>query len=323
MRVNQHKILAAIPCYNEERFIGSVILKVKEYVDQVIVVDDGSNDATSEIAEAAGALVERHKVNRGKGVAVNTAFNLAREMGVDALVLIDGDGQHDPAEIPLLLHPVLDGEADVVIGSRFLRPDNRIPKYRAIGQRVLTLTTNLGSDVWLTDSQSGLRAFSRRAIELLFFNHSGLSVESEMQFLIKENNLRVTEVPITAKYPDRAKRNPVAHGFGVLGKVLGLIGRRRPLLFFGLPGAITLAFGVGIGFIAVQSPSIGYSLISVLLSVIGTLILFTGVMLHPKESFTMQCRGYAQLAYKHDHHHVQCRANDRANIKGARATNEK
>jgi glycosyltransferase involved in cell wall biosynthesis len=286
MRLNQHRILAAIPCYNEERFIGSVILKVREHVDQVIVVDDGSNDATPEIAEAAGALVERHKVNQGKGVAVNTAFNLAREMGADALVLLDGDGQHDPTEIPLLLHPVLEDEADVVIGSRFLRPGNRIPKYRTIGQRILTFTTNLGSSVCLTDSQSGLRAFSRRAIELLFFNHSGLSVESEMQFLIKENNLRVAEVPITAKYPDRAKRSPAAHGFGVLGKVLGLSGRRRPLLFFGLPGAITLAFGVGAGFLAVQAPSIGYSLISVLLGVSGTLALFTGVMLHSMEAFT-------------------------------------
>ncbi len=284
MNVNQSKILAAIPCYNEEQFIGSVILKARKHVDRVIVVDDGSSDATSEVAEAAGALVERHEVNQGKGAAVNTALSLARELEADALVLLDGDGQHDPAEIPLLLQPVLDAEADVVTGSRFLNSEGRIPRYRIIGQRILTLTTNLGSGVRLTDSQSGFRAFSRRAIELLSFTHRGLSMESEMQFLIKENNLRVIEVPITAKYPNRAKRSPAVHGFGVLGRVLGLIGRRHPLLFFGLPGAITLLAGVAAGFIAVQAPSIGYALISVLLCVIGTLTLFTGIMLHSMKS---------------------------------------
>ncbi len=225
--MSQQKIIAAIPCHNEERHIGDVISQARRFVDRVIVVDDGSSDNTAEVAEAAGALVIRHEVNKGKGMAMNTVFQWARKNGTRAVVMLDGDGQHNPADIPLVLEPVLEGEADVVVGSRFLGKDSHIPIYRVLGQKVLTISTNLGSGLKLTDCQSGFRAFSRKAIDALHFTRTKVGdVECESQFLIKENRLKVTEVPIVVNYDDDAKRNPVIQGLGNLLTVFGLVGER-------------------------------------------------------------------------------------------------
>ena len=287
----QAKVIAAIPCFNEERFIGSVVLKTKGYVGEVIVIDDGSTDRTAMVAEQAGAIVVKHDCNQGKGAAVSTAFEQAREMGCSALVLLDGDGQHEPADIPSLLQPVLEGKADMVVGSRFLQIKSHIPRVRALGQRILTFFTNLGSRVRLTDSQSGFRAFSPKAMEALSFAEKGLSVESEMQFLAKEANLRVAEVPVSVGYYDRARRSPVAHGMWVFNSIMGLISRRLPLFFFGVPGTIMLAFGLWQGAKVVQGYNstgdfwIGPALLAVLLCTVGTLSLFTGLILYTIRSF--------------------------------------
>jgi glycosyltransferase involved in cell wall biosynthesis len=228
--LSRPKTIVAIPCYNEERHIGDVVDGAKEYVDQVIVIDDGSSDTTAKVAETHGALVIRHKFNRGKGIAMNTAFEWAKENDVQALVLLDGDGQHEPADIALILKPVLEGEADVVVGSRFLSTKNRIPRYRTVGQHILTFATNLSSGLKLTDCQSGFRAFSARAIDALYFTRPKPGdVECEMQFLMSENHLRVVEVPITVNYNGRAKRNPVVQGVGNLFAVLLLTLERRPV----------------------------------------------------------------------------------------------
>ena len=279
-------IIAAIPCFNEERFIGSVVLKAKNYVDQVMVIDDGSTDNTAMVSEQAGAMVVRHESNRGKGAAVSTAFELAREMECRALVILDGDGLHEPADIPLLLKPVLDGQADMVVGSRFLQSKSQIPRYRVWGQHLLTFLTNLGSQVKLTDSQSGFRAFSLKAIRALSFAEKGLSVESEMQFLLKKADIRAVDVPVSTGYYGKAERNPIAHGMVVLNGILRLINRRRPLLFFGVPGLIMLALGLWQGWRVVQGYEstgeffVGPAMITILLCILGTLSLFTGLILH-------------------------------------------
>ncbi|TET14802.1 MAG: glycosyltransferase family 2 protein, partial [Dehalococcoidia bacterium] len=208
-----------------------------------------------------------------------------------ALVLLDGDGQHEPAYIPSLVKPVLDGDADMVVGSRFLKIKSSIPGYRIWGHRLLTFLTNLGSRVKLTDSQSGFRAFSPKAIEALSFAEEGLSVESEMQFLANEANLRVMEVPVSIRYHGAAKRGPVAHGMGVLNSIIGLISRRIPLFFFGVPGLVMLAFGLREGLRVVEGYNtygdfwLGPALISVLLCIVGTLSVFTGLILHTIKSF--------------------------------------
>ena len=285
------EIIAAIPCFNEDLFIGSVVLKAKDYVDQVLVIDDGSTDKTAVVAENAGAIVIKHGSNKGKGAAVSTAFEYAQNTGCRALVILDGDGQHDPAYIPSLIKPVLDNEADIVVGSRYLDVRSSIPGYRTWGHRVLTFFTNLGSRIKLTDSQSGLRAFSPKAIEALSFAEEGLSVESEMQFLANEAGLRVKEVPVSIAYHGKAKRSPLAHGAGVLNSIMGLISRRIPLFFFGVPGVIMLIFGLWQGWRVVEGYNnfgdfwLGPALLAVLLCIIGALSLFTGLILHTVRSF--------------------------------------
>ncbi|MFQ6052521.1 MAG: glycosyltransferase family 2 protein, partial [Candidatus Hydrothermarchaeota archaeon] len=140
-------IVAALPAYNEEIAIGSVILRARKHADKVIVVDDGSEDNTAEIAELAGAIVFKHERNMGYGAAIRSCFRKARELNADILVTIDADGQHDPSEIPKLIEPIQKGEADVVIGSRFLSKQKYpIPLYRLLGMKVLDKTTNFFLD---------------------------------------------------------------------------------------------------------------------------------------------------------------------------------
>ena len=281
------KIIAVIPAYNEDRFIGSVVIKARKYADVVLVVDDGSTDLTAEVARAAGALVVCHAENRGKGEALNTGFRKARELDEDAVVVvIDGDGQHDPAEIPVVVEPVLERQADMVVGSRFLGVQSNMSRWRTLGQHVLTLVTNIGSRARLSDSQSGFRAFSSRAVELLVFGQTGFSVESEMQFLARQHGLKVLEVPVSCRYEERPKRNLLSHGSQVLNGVLRLVGQHRPLLFFGLFGVVLLIAGLALGrhvveiFYAGGVLPVGYALITVLLVVVGVLALFTGIILH-------------------------------------------
>lgn len=303
---SEPRVVAIIPAYNEERTIGSVVLRAKAHVHDVVVVDDGSTDATAQIAEAAGAIVVRHKRNRGKGAALNTGFYKARELDPDALVLLDADGQHLPNEVPNVLAPVLADEADIVVGSRYIGNGNGhangngngnghgVPRHRVVGHWAFTTLTNVTSGVKVSDSQSGFRALSWRAIQALNFSSDGFSVESEMQFLAGELGLRVAEVPITADYVDKPKRPVVAHGLMVLNGMLRLVGQYRPLFFFGLAGVFLLLVGVGWGWWVVvvysrtQQLAIGYALISVLLTVLGSLSLFSGIMLHSVRALLME-----------------------------------
>jgi glycosyltransferase involved in cell wall biosynthesis len=280
-------VLVAIPAYNEERFIGSVVLQARRAGLSVLVIDDGSSDQTAEVAEAAGAFVERHPENRGKAEALNTAFRYARTSGAPALVVLDGDGQHNVAEIQRLLDPILSGEADIAIGSRFLAESpGSIPRVRRFGQKAMTAVTNACSGAAVTDSQSGFRAFSRKAIETLLFSAKGFNVEVEMQFWASEHGLRLVEVPITAVYLDPPKRNVLGHGLHILNGVLSLVGRRRPLLSFGVPGMIVLIVGLVFGIMVTQIYqsthvlAVGYSLLTVLCTITGLLSIFTGLLLH-------------------------------------------
>jgi len=243
------ELAAVIPAYNEGLVIGSVVLQAKQHVDRVIVVDDGSTDRTAEIARLAGAEVIRMPENGGKASALMAGFSRARALGYAAVVTLDGDGQHDPAEIPVVAAPVLAGEADLVIGSRFLDIKADIPKYRVAGQKVLNGFTNLSTDGGFstTDSQSSFRALSRRALENLTFSSDGYTIESDMIAHFAPLGLAMTEVPISVSYdvPHKHKKNPVSHGFGVLARIVGLVGYRRPLLSFGIPGVLVTLFGIG------------------------------------------------------------------------------
>ncbi len=285
-RAGDCRTVAVIPAYNEERFIGSVVLQARHYADRVIVVDDGSTDGTAELAEAAGAVVLRHERNQGKGVALNTGFRMASELCPAAVVILDADGQHRPDEIEQVLRPVLAGEADIAVGSRYLEQASAIPTHRVWAHRVFASLTNVLTGVRVMDSQCGFRAFSRAAVDTISFCSDGFSVESEMQFLAKEHNLKLVETPISAVYRDKPKRPAMAHGLLVLNGILRLVGQYRPLLFFGVPGMVMLLAGLGWGTYVVDIYSrtkqlaVGYTMISLLLAIMGMISLSTGVILH-------------------------------------------
>lgn len=289
-------VVALIPAYNEQRFIGSLVLAVREHVDQVVVVDDGSRDQTAAIARLAGAIVVQHPTNQGKAAGVNTGFSFVRRLNPAVVVMLDGDGQHSAADIPEVIAPVLDGRADLVVGSRFLSVKSAIPAYRQVGQHSLTMLTNAASGVRLGDSQSGFRAFSATALERLRFAQSGFSIESEMQFLAREHKLRLVEVPINVIYAEKAKRNPVAHGLEVVNGILKLVGQIRPLLYFGLMGSGVSMIGASLGLYVIkiyartQELAVGYALLTVMLVVLGMLLFFVGVVLHSMRGMLLELK---------------------------------
>ena len=188
-------ITALLPAYNEEVSIGSVVLRTLQFADRVIVIDDGSQDRTAEVAALAGAEVLRHARNRGKGAALKTGFESLN--GDAVIVTIDTDGQHsltgvssscapdgaqlDPADIPRLVEPILQGEADMVNGSRYLNGNKKdTPFYRRVGQKVLDVASNMNSGLSVTDSLSGFRTFTANAKGVFRFGQKGLAIESEM-----------------------------------------------------------------------------------------------------------------------------------------------
>jgi glycosyltransferase involved in cell wall biosynthesis len=278
-----------MPAYNEEKFIAKTVLGCQPYVDEVVVVNDGSTDATAMIATACGARVIYHDKNQGYGAAIRTCFETAKDMKAKAMVIIDSDGQHDPEEIRKVLHPVLNGNADVSIGSRFLKGHKAsIPFYRAVGMKVLDVATNQGGGMKFSDTQSGFRAYSNNAINKIRIGNSGMSAGSEILLQIKDHGLMVEEVPITCRYDieDTSTHNPVVHGVKVLGSIITEIEYKHPLIYMGVPGVLLLLAGLFTSWFVLHSYNtggsvpFGPSLLMVLLFTLGFLGVSTALNLH-------------------------------------------
>ncbi len=279
------RVIAAIPAFNEEKYIGTVVLKAKQYVDEVIVVDDGSTDQTTDVARLAGASVIPHQQNRGYGASVQTLMAEAKKKEPDVLVLLDADSQHNPDEIPHLIKPILEG-SDLVIGSREKQRGN-IPFYRHIGQRVLSHFSHILSGKRVVDSECGFRAFSSKAIVKLELKQKGMAISAETIAAATDKGLNVTQIPVSAIYTkDGSTLGPVAHGLGNLTRIITMISERRPLFFFGLAGIILIVFGLIAGISVLNTLSAtgqmatGTALISVLLFIIGIFSIFTGIILN-------------------------------------------
>jgi len=289
------KIVAGLPMYNEEETIGSVVTQVKRYVDRVICVDDGSSDSSAKIAEACGALVHRHRVNRGYGGALKSLFAKARELEADCLIILDSDGQHLPSDIPKLLEPIGNGEADFVIGSRFVDGGGSedMPAYRRLGIKVITAASNLSSDLEIQDTQSGFRAFSKLAIERLRFDSEGMELSLEMLEDAHEKKLKITEVPTVIRYdvPKGSNFTALSHGFTVLAWAMLSLSQKKPLLVLGLPGFGLFAAGAAMALNAVNGISdsvdalVGPGLTAIWIGVLGLAMMATGLVLQSARNF--------------------------------------
>ena len=194
------KIVALIPAFNEEETIADVLSHTARFVDEVIVVNDGSRDRTAQIAKHHGVVVVSHVINRGLGAAIGTGFELALKRKADVVITLDADGQHDATEIPKFTKAIQSG-ADVVIGSR-MKTRTGMPWYRQIAQVRGNLTTFVLFGAWVFDSQSGFGAFTAFALSKIEIKTNRMEVSSELIAETKRNKLRLQEVPIRAIYTE-------------------------------------------------------------------------------------------------------------------------
>ena len=278
------KTIVGMPAYNEEKYVGSLVLQVRQYADEVIVVDDGSTDRTHKVAKLAGATVIHHEKNEGYGAAIQKLLVEARKRNADVLVILDADAQHNPEEIPSFIEAI-SGGFDVVIGSRTLERGS-IPAYRRTGQKVLTGLMQVLTNSKLSDTECGFRAYSKRALAQLEPKEKGMAISAEIVAEAFAKNLKVGEVPISAIYTgDGSTLNPVKHGWGVFNRIMVMFSERRPLLFFGLAGVVCILGGIVAGVLVVQTLfassvlNVGTALIAMLLVTIGILSIFTGIIL--------------------------------------------
>lgn len=282
-------IIAGIPAYNEEKTIARVILLAQKQVDTVIVCDDGSQDMTAEIAQRLGAVVIRHETNQGYGAAMRSLFEKAKALNADLLVTLDADGQHDAKETQTLLQPIVEGKADVAVGSRFLNGAKGMPIYRRLGIKFFTkLTNGDGTQHTLTDAQCGFRAYNRRAIENLDLREPGMGVSVEILLQARNQGLIVAEVPIEAHYHglETSTHNPVRHGLSLFSTIIRLVVEERPLLFLGVPGALLLLAGVSFGLWTLQLFTLERRIVtnvflsSIAFMVLGIFFIFTSITLY-------------------------------------------
>ena len=280
--------IACIPAYNEEKPIGDVIKKSLNYVDKVIVCDDGSRDLTSTKAKEANAIVIKHEKNLGKGAALKSLFKYALNVNADVVVTIDGDGQFLPEEINKIIKPIIENDYDIVIGNRF-DDHKEMPSYRKVGNKMLDKITKMAADLPFTDTQSGFRAYSKKAIESISFTIDGFGVDSEILIDASKKGLKITEEKVTVLYNTGEKtssKDPISHSVGVIAPLIELIAINHPLRYLGIPGLILLIIGIVFSVLVISMFnedryfSVPSTLVALGSLVIGMILLLMSVVLY-------------------------------------------
>ncbi len=219
--------LIIVPAYNEGKVIFATLTNLKNTLKHsgnfdIVVVDDGSVDNTYQEVQKARVVALQHKLNRGLGGALSTGLEYAKRGGYDIAVTFDADGQHSPTDIAKAIAPLKKNKADVVIGTRTLSKKGQMPFDRQIISWISNAITWILFGIWTTDSQSGFRAFSKKALQLIEIKTQQMEVSSEFFAEIKRHNLRLAEVPITVIYTSysRNKGQSNLNAFNILGKLL-------------------------------------------------------------------------------------------------------
>ena len=275
-----------IPAYNEEDKISDIVKTAKKFADKVIVCDDGSTDNTINNAKLSGAEIISHTKNQGYGAAITSLFDYCRKQDADVMITLDGDGQHDPNQIPILLDTLSQHSVDVVLGSRFLGAESDAPGYRKRGIKIITSAANFGADFKVSDSQSGFRAYSKNAIDSIHPTEEGMSVSTEILLKTSNKGLSLAEVPISISYDgDTSGHNPVPHGMSVLINTLKYVSIRHPLPFYAFPGIALIIAGIISGGIFLnvylnrQEIFYGSLLGSVVMFLLGAILIVTAIIL--------------------------------------------
>ncbi|MDE1769766.1 MAG: glycosyltransferase family 2 protein [Thaumarchaeota archaeon] len=281
------EVVIGIPAFNEEKNIASIILKLKKITDKIIVCNDGSSDLTGPVAEKMGAIVITHTKNLGYGAAIRSLFEKASDMNADALITFDADGQHRIEDINPVLEPILKNEVDIVIGSRFLGNNGKnVPAYRKAGIKTITSLANISTDIKLTDSQSGFRAYNKRVLKEITPSDQGMGVSTEILIKSSKKGFKIKEVPITILYEgDTSTHHPVSHGISVILSTMKFISIEHPLKFYGIPGIFFLALGLGFIVWTIQIFTItrqvvtNVALIGLASIIVATMLIMTAIML--------------------------------------------
>ena len=254
------KVVIGIPAFNEEKNIAKIIVKLQKISDAIIVCNDGSTDLTKEISEKMGVEVINHPKNLGYGAGIRSIFLKASKM-----------------------------DTDIVIGSRFLKSETNenVPKYRKVGIKVITKITDSVTDLKLTDSQSGFRAYKNNVLKEIIPSDKGMGVSTEILIKASKRKFKVKEVPIKILYEgDTSTHNPVSHGTSVVLSTMKYASIEHPLKFYGIPGVIFLAIGLFFVLWTLQSFSetrqiiTNISLIGIGSVILGTMLSMTAIMLY-------------------------------------------
>lgn len=233
-------VLVGIPAYNEATTVSNVVTEAQRYADEVLVVDDGSEDATGERARTAGATLINHRANRGYGAALRSIFEYASERKVDHLVVLDADGQHTVEDIPALIAAQQRSDAEIVIGSRFKKEhQSEIPVYRWFGITVINSLTNLGlrlgySFPAVSDTQCGFRAYQRNAIDTIARSPdigTGMGAGLDILFHAAQENYNIEEVSTAVDYDieQTSTLNPLTHGLELVKALITAVVREPPV----------------------------------------------------------------------------------------------
>jgi len=281
------KIVIGLPAYNEEKNIAGIISKLQDLSYDVIVCNDGSTDDTGKISKKMGAMTINHQTNRGYGSAIRSLFEKAREKEYDILVTFDGDGQHRTSDIEKIILPIINGESDIVIGSRFTGDGKAdMPKYRKLGIKVITNLVNSQTGKKITDSQSGFRAYNTKVLSQINPSESGMGVSTEILIKADKQKLKIKEIPITILYEgETSTHNPIAQGTSVILSTMKFISIEHPLKFYGIPGIGFLLIGLFFAIWTIQEfTSTGriitnISLIGVGSIIFGMILTMTSIML--------------------------------------------
>lgn len=282
--ISGRRIVAVIPAYGEEKSVASILIRTEKQVDKVILVDDGSKDLTGEIAKKMGVTVISHESNLGKGAALRNGIEYAKkDGGFDILVTLDADLQHDPADIPRVVAPLLDGSSDIVIGARPM-DSSVMPRDRVMGNKLFDSLSSGG--VKLRDTQSGFRAYTREALEKIKFVENGLAVESQTIMDAVNAGLRIKEVPVYTTYDGIVpKRNAVRHFSHVFDYIISRTIADSPMVYLGLPGIVAIVLGVLAGvrvlsiFAGSHQIAAGTALVAAILIIVGAVMTSTSVLI--------------------------------------------